>query len=181
MNEYPQVIGYGDHIHLLESFEQYYEKWPKTSAVPKDVVEQWIYRHWSDFEENWVTLNPHCWEFELQSFDNDKLLKIDHIGDWIQQLDAEGKEYVEGKPRSETWLGQHMLSEGTFPVPIIVAEHCGHIRDPRGWDDDYFKEPYQLIEGHCRLACIRGMINSSHKNLKKEHQVWVIKIPNQQK
>jgi len=174
MSEYPPVEGYGD--HEVESFDSYFEKWPKDSVIPKDIVEQLVYRHWSDFEEDWIPLDPHGWEYELRTFTNGEILQVDHIGDWVQRFDAEGKEYVEGKPRSETWLAKHMLSEGTFPAPIIVAEDCGHIRHPKGWDTDYFKEPYQLIEGHCRMGCIRGMINSSHKKLKNEHQVWVVRI-----
>lgn len=172
---YPPVKGYGD--FEVESFNDYYARWPDhLSSIPRSVVEDWVYRHWQDFKNHWAAMQPHQWGFERASFSNSEILSIDHIGTWISELDAEGVEYVTGKPRSRTKLAQHMLANGTFPVPIIVARNAGHVQHPRS-GGERMKEPYQLIEGHCRLACLRGMINAAHPNLAPTHEVWVVTIP----
>ncbi|MGM0785988.1 MAG: hypothetical protein ACQEUM_17985 [Pseudomonadota bacterium] len=172
---FPEVKGYGG--YNPEDFEDYYRRWPdELQTIPKCVVEQWIHRHWDDFQD-WIALNPHKWSWERREFTNQEILKIDHFGDWIEQLHSEGTEYVSAKPRSETFVGGYMLEHGTTPVPMIVAEYSGHAVHPKGFKDDYMKEPYQLIEGHSRLGCLLGMIDSDHPNLMKKHQVWVVRIP----
>lgn len=173
---YPPVKGYGD--FEVEPFESYSARWPVAlSGIPRAIVEDWIYRHWHDFRNHWMQMQPHRWEFARASFSSFEILSIGHIGTWIPELDAEGVEYVTGAPRSRTRLAQFMLANGTFPVPIIVARDAGRIIHPRSGGES-MKEPYQLIEGHCRLACLRGMINSRHPNLSARHEVWVATIPN---
>lgn len=173
--KYPAVFKYGDVD--VESFESYYSKWPEElSAIPKLVVQDWIYRHWRDFSNYWITLEPHHWSFESVTFSNFEVLGIDHISTWIKELDAEGVEYVGDTPRSKSRLAQYMLNNGTFPIPILVAKNAGHVIHPRS-AKDRMKAPLQLIEGHCRLACMRGMINSNYPNLAAEHIVWMATIP----
>jgi len=172
---YPPVRDYGDIER--ESFDSYYGRWPQElSNIPKPVVEDWIHRHWNCFEERWSALAPHKWEYHLETFSNDRILAIDHVLTWIQDLDAEGVEYVTDKPRAQTRLARFMLEHGTFPVPIIVAQDASHLIAP-GSGGEHMKAPLHLIEGHSRLACIRGMINSSYPTLKPQHSVWVVKIP----
>lgn len=172
---YPAVQKYGD--IEMESFEKYYGRWPtELQTIPREVVKDWIYRHWTVFQNHWIGLKPHLWSYRCASFSNEDIVSINHIGTWIPELDAEGVEYVSGAPRSRTPLAQYMLSRGTFPVPIIVAESAGNVVYPHS-GGELMKEPYQLIEGHNRLACIRGMINSQHSNLASSHSVWVVSIP----
>lgn len=172
---YPTVHRYGDMDR--ESFDSYYSRWPpELSSIPKSVVEDWIYRHWNCFQDRWISLAPHTWTYRKSSFNNDQILTIDHVLTWISELDAEGVEFVTGAPRSQCSVGRFMLSEGTFPVPIIVAEEASHVVCPRG-GGAHMKAPLQLIEGHTRLACLRGMINAGHQNVKNNHQVWLVQIP----
>ena len=161
----------------MESFESYYARWPvELAGIPKPIVEHWIHRHWSCFRERWVSLHPHTWTYRLTSMSSEQVLAIDHVGKWIEELDAEGVEYVTGAPRSRTPLAQKMLASGTFAEPIIVAEGASHVVCPRS-GGERMKVPLQLIEGHTRLAIIRGMINARHPNLASEHDVWVVRIP----
>jgi len=171
---YPAVRNYGD--YNKESFDEYYRRWPSAlGGIPKGIVEDWIYRHWSDFEEYWMSLQPQNWLYELVQLDNSAVLSIGHVGSWIPELDAEGVEYVGNFPRAKTRLARFMTETGTFPVPIIVARMAGSIVHPRSGGET-MKEPFQLIEGHNRLACIRGMINSNHPHLLNSHSVWVATI-----
>ena len=172
---YPPVIGYGEED--VETFDDYFARWPANlSSIPKDVIRDWIYRHWGEFNHHWSHLHPHTWSYELEQFSNDEILSIDHISNWMANLDAEGIEYVSDTPRSKTDLAQYMLNNGTFPIPILVAKNAGHVIYPHG-GGEHMKDPLQLIEGHSRLACIRGMIHSNHANLKQQHDVWLVSIP----
>lgn len=166
---FPKVNNYGDID--VEDFQSYYARFPKElKSIPIDVVENWIYRHWDDFTE-WIPLKPQDWKYELKEFSNNEILKISHINDWIPILKAEAVEYVTRGKRVNNYVGQYMLKNGTTPSPIIVGENIGHISYPRMPITCLMKEPYQLIEGHSRLACLLGMISSSHINLKKYHKV----------
>ncbi|MFL0801874.1 MAG: hypothetical protein K6L80_15585 [Agarilytica sp.] len=171
---FPEVKDYGG--FNPESFEEYYGRLtPDLKRVPKDVIEQWVHYHWQCFTE-WMILSPHKWKYYLYHFKNKQVAEIDHIGDWISTLDAEGEEYVTGKPRSKSWLCQHMLKSGTFPRPIIVAKNAESFDHPRGLRGEKMKPGLQLIEGHCRLAILRGMINAKCKNLKAKHKIWLVEI-----
>ena len=172
--KYPPVRKYGDID--AEEFDAYYARWPdELSAIPKLIVQDWIHRHWRDFREHWIDLAPHHWQYESRVFSNEEILLIDHIGTWIRELDAEGVEYVSGAPRGGTRMAKYMLTHGTFPVPILVAQGAGHVVHPRS-AREFMKEPLQLIEGHCRLACLRGMINANYSSLATRHRVWVATI-----
>lgn len=172
---YPPVLGYGD--QKTESFDDYYARWPsELSSIPQQVVQDWIYRHWSCFNSYWAATKPHLWAYRLEAFTNAKILTIQHPEGWTQSLEDESAEYVAGKPRSHAPFAKYLLTNGTFPLPILVAEDAGHVRHPR-LRGEVMKEPYQIIEGHRRLICIRGMINSKHPALKGEHSVWVATIP----
>ena len=74
---YPAVKNY-DSLSP-ELFEEYFKKWPeKLNHIPKEVIESWIYRHWSDFQD-WIPLQPEKWKYELCEFNNDQILEIDHV------------------------------------------------------------------------------------------------------
>lgn len=171
----PEVRGYGE--LNKESFESYYARWPaEFSSVPKCVVENWIYRHWANFQA-WLPLRPLEWKYELTEYSNEQIMTIDHFGDWLDTLDYWGSELFRDKMRRDTWLAQYMLRGGTTPVPIMVAVNAGQVCHPRGCETDLMKEPYQLIEGHMRLAYLRGMIRRGYGALKPTHSVWAITIP----
>ena len=173
--KYPPVKNYGDTD--AESFEAYYSRWPSTmAAIPKGIVEDWIYRHWTDFEHHWANLRPHLWRYQKVKLSNDEILLIDHVSTWIEELDAEGVEYVSGAHRSTTRLARYMLEHGTSPVPILIAKDSGHMLHPHSASET-MKEPLQLIEGHRRLACLRGMIHAKHPMLASHHEVWLATIP----
>ncbi|OBU24700.1 hypothetical protein [Photobacterium aquimaris] len=161
----------------VESFEDYYQKWPQTlNHIPKEVVETWIYRHWSGFQD-WLPLQPECWAYELCEFTNEQIMEIGHVDDWPLQLRSWGRELLQGQYRKTTWLGKYMLEKGTTPTPIIIGQNFGSLAHPVEYDDENMKEPYQLIEGHMRLSYLMGMIMGHHCNLSKKHKVWVATYP----
>jgi len=62
-----------------------------------------------------------------------------------------------------------MLSEGTWPEPVIVlapAEGCSY---PNGQP---LPQPYCLLEGHHRLGYLRAMALDGDP-LQEMHRVWI--------
>lgn len=156
----PEVAEYWE-LGKKEAFETYYKRFPQElSNVPRCVVENWIYRHWQCFQEDWFWLDLSKCSFKKVTYNNDEISNIDHVGDWLNTLDFWGDELFKDKTRQEnTYLGKFMLETGTTPAPIIVAKNAHNIKDPRGSKMN-MKVPFQLIEGHMRLAYLRGMIKS---------------------
>ena len=146
-----------------EDFDSYYDRWPeKLRHVPKCVIETWIYRHWSDYANDWLGIDLSGVGFELIKMNNVQVMKIGHISDWMKKLDGWGNQLFVDKLRQDTWLAKHMLIHGTWPNPIIVAPNEGNLEHPRGGK---MMPPMQLIEGHMRLDYVRGMIRKKYEQL----------------
>lgn len=160
----------------VEPFEMYFERWPIEYAhVPSSVVETWIYRHWRDFQ-CWLPLQPLDWSYELKQLNSSDILTIGHVRRWPETLKFWGDDLFEGKSRRATWLGRTMLATGTTPAPMIVAHDAGRYGHPREANVP-FVEPYQLIEGHMRLAYLQGMIRHGHPQVQPHHDVVVATLP----
>lgn len=169
----PAVKDYGGHNQ--ESFDDYYKRWPnELSNFPRCVVENWVHRHWQDFKNHWLGRSIECYSFELTNLTNPQIMEIGHIADWLKTLDYWGDELFRSKARQETWLGKYMLANGTTPAPIIVAPNATGLEHPKGGP----MHSNQLIEGHMRLAYLRGMIRHSHQALGTAHVVWHASMPN---
>ena len=176
LNRYgvPAVEGWGDTLGS-EPFETYIQNWPQTlSNFPESVIRQWVYRHWRDFQNRWIGWDLPRFRFVEATYTNDEIMAIDHISDWLNTLDFWGDELFTNKMRQSTWLATYMLEHGTSPEPIMVAVNAGGLKHPdRGFP---MKSPLQLIEGHMRLAYLRGMIRHKHP-LQSQHRVWNVTLP----
>lgn len=168
----PEVKGYGN--FNVESFVDYYARWPEQlSNFPKCVVENWVYRHWQDFKSLWLDRSIELFAFRQVDLSNSEIMEISHIDNWLELLDYWGDELFRNKMRQETWLANYMLVNGTSPAPIIVAPNAYALEHPKGGP----MQANQLIEGHMRLAYIRGMIRHHHPKLKPSHIVWHVSLP----
>ncbi|WP_261370028.1 hypothetical protein [Lysobacter antibioticus] len=168
----PAVRGYGG--HNPESFDDYYKRWPaELSNFPRCVVENWVHRHWQDFESLWLNRSIELFSFEQVSLGNSQVMEIEHTATWLKTLDCWSDGLFKNKARQETWLGKYMLENGTTPAPMIIAPDASGLKHPRGWP----MHKNQLIEGHMRLAYLRGMIRRSHPTLKSAHIVWHVSMP----
>ncbi|WP_245228133.1 hypothetical protein [Xanthomonas bromi] len=168
----PSVKCHGD--SGAESFEHYYARWPtRLINFPRCVVESWVHRHWRDFETYWLDRSIEQFVFTQASLSNAEILKIGHFDNWLETLDYWGDELFRDQMRKNTWLAMHMLTNGTSPKPIIVAPDSSGLKHPKG----AAMHPNQLIEGHMRLAYLRGMIRHNHPALKTSHNVWLLSLP----
>lgn len=174
----PIPIGYD--TFEVEPFAEYRVSLPSVfNRVPDLVIETWIYRHWSDFR-SWLKLNPLNWRYSLTSLSSEEILKISHVNDWPDTLRYWGDDLLDGNSRKTTWLGRYMLKHGTTPTPMIVAVGAGAIEHPRelGYT---MKEPYQIIEGHMRLAYLQGLIRRHHPTIMEAHAVYLVEMPRKSK
>lgn len=118
----------------VESFTEYRRRWPKQyDCVPDLVIETWIYRHWRNFQAR-LSLRPLEWDYELGFLDDEKVMTLAHVGDWMETLPYWGVDLLDRKTRKGTWLGRYILEQGTTSTPTIVAANAGawsHIRGNR--------------------------------------------------
>ena len=171
----PPVEGYGD--FEVEPFESYEAKWPRDEYpnIPSCLVENWVYRHWSEFSSYWLNAGVLEWNYELCSFSNEMVSEICTFPKMMKTMGFWGEELFRNRMRQETWLANFMLENGTTPAPILVLQGGEKLVHPRGRPGEKMCGPYQLIEGHMRTAYLWGMQRNSSAALKSEHQVWLAK------
>ncbi|MGY3571627.1 hypothetical protein [Vibrio paucivorans] len=159
----------------LESFKSYYSRWPKNLRnIPKNIVEQWVYRHNETFLEMWSELRPHKWSFQRKNFSVKECLGITHLPREIEHYEDVGNRYIR-QVNDRDFLSNYMLQHGKFPQPIIVARGASAILHPKGAHLNEFMTDNQLIEGHRRLGLLRAMFKNEMK-LKSKQKVWVMRI-----
>lgn len=111
MTEIPKPKEYGSFD--VEPFEDYRARLPSEfDAVPDAVLETWIYRHWSDFQE-WLPLRPLEWKYKLVSMPSAEITRIDHVGQWSDTLRYWGDDLLDGRrffafsPPFAKFIGMH--------------------------------------------------------------------------
>jgi len=174
MSGIPKPRNYGSFD--VEPFEDYLARLPaEFDAIPDLVIETWIYRHWREFQE-WLPLRPLEWEYTLTSMPSAEVLRISHVSDWPKTLRYWGDDLLDGTFRKDTWLGRYMLEHGTAPTPLIVALNAGRWGHPRE-GGHAMQEPYQIIEGHMRLAYLQALIRRNYTTVLPNHQVFLAELP----
>ena len=141
--------------------------------MPECLIETWAHRHWVEFSSYWIPAGALDWVYELRRFSNAEILEIRTDARGMATLNCWGDQLMADKLRQDSWLGEYMLAIGTTPRPILVFEGGGATEHPRGVAGAKMIEPFQLIEGHMRLAYLRGMQRAGWDKLQESHEVWV--------
>ena len=171
----PPVLGYSSFER--EPFAEYIKRWPPAlSNFPPNVVEFWVHRHWSDFQDHWLSLDLAALRFEFKRYTNPQVMQIGYFEDRFEALDHWGDALFVNPIRKNSWLGKYMLENGTVPEPPILAIDAHGIVHPRGLKDELMQVPSHLIEGHMRLAYLRGMIRNKYPGLKPDHPIWEMRF-----
>ncbi len=159
----------------LETFKSYYARWPKgLRNIPKNVVEEWVYRHNETFLEMWSHMKPEKWSFRRKRLSTNQCLDITHIPKEIQHYEDVGFRYIR-HVHDRDFVADFMLEKGSFPQPIIIARGATSLIHPKGAHLNDHMTDNQLIEGHRRLGLLRAMALSKRK-LKSKHKVWVMRF-----
>lgn len=159
----------------VESFKSYFARWPKRLGnIPKDVVEQWVYRHNESFLEMWSSFKPERWSFRRTKLTTKQFLEISHLPGEVNHYESVGIRCINQTPATE-YVANYMLKNGTFPKPIIVATAATHLIHPRGKQFNEYMTMNQLIEGHRRLGLLRAMC-LANKRLKLKHDIWIMRF-----
>lgn len=162
---------YGD--HHVEPLQSYVERIrPLLPNYPDDVLEQWLYRHWHCVRETWSWLGLHALSFvkviwpASQIYSQVKSGNQEAIDGWSQQF---RREHI----LRESYVGKFMLQHRTWPVPPIVVRNDHGLTMPHGLK---LGEPYNLLEGHHRLAYLRSMYEYGSLNPCHVHPLWVATV-----
>ncbi|MGL4933125.1 MAG: hypothetical protein ACRC4P_07345 [Aeromonas sp.] len=141
---------------------------PQVPFIPENVLSQWIYRHWRGFESNWNFIDLACHQFQCESWPTAQL--VDQVGSrHMEVIERWGEMLRSNRYVRRSWLGEQMLSEGTWPEPIIVLAPAAGSSYPSGQP---LPQPYCLLEGHHRLGYLRAMAHDGEP-LQKTHRVWI--------
>ena len=141
---------------------------PLVPSIPSNVLAQWIYRHWRGFESNWSFIDLASHRFECESWSTARIVgEIDSRH--IEVIDRWGEMLRHNRYVRRSWLGEKMLSEGSWPEPVIVLASTAGDSYPNGQP---LPHPYCLLEGHHRLGYLRAMAQDGEP-LQAQHQVWV--------
>jgi len=172
------LLGHELEKETGEPFERYSSRITKLlPSFPTDVIEQWLYRHNSDFIKKFTHLPLSSFDFRLSRFSNEDFTLIKLFDrDYEYYLDA-GKNLLGDPIIRERGLGHIMLKRGSFPCPVIVFEGFNLHQDYAG---ENFLAPFHLVEGHRRWAFLRTMIKFSETSmipaLLEEHEVFRVTL-----
>lgn len=139
---------------------------------PPQVISDWIVCHGSSAfkEHGWFDFR--LFRFELSKrpthfFLNDVLTSNEPaIQDWALAIKT-------NRQFQEYNLGSYMITNGTWPVPPLVLDNPTDLIDPRG--DTLGR--YHLLEGHHRLAYLKGLAMEPATANRREHSVWWVTYP----
>jgi hypothetical protein len=135
---------------------------------PDDVIEQWTYRHFNDFVHDYWYLEYDKLVFSLVKWDLNQIMEIE--SKIMTTLDFWGDELYKSKTnfRTKTWLGNFFITNKTWPKPIIVFDNTNKLIET-----NMFKQ-FILLEGHMRLAYMRGQIKHGIEQIENQHDIWLV-------
>lgn len=156
---------------IIEAFEDYMARVkPVLPEMPEDVVCQWLFSHpqviddwdWLDFSSLSFTLED--WSIsQIPAVDKDKNCPV-HT--YRYNLDRNKPESGKGRMGR---LVEYFEDNQTWPrSPIFLENAEGQYAPPGGWE---MSHPYQLLEGHHRLAVFS--LFRDENRLCDKHQIWV--------
>jgi len=140
---------------------------------PAQVLADWILNHgrnafrehgWLDYRQLRFALRDEPTAF----FDTVATSNDSAVGSWSHQFrtDPQFQQYD---------LGEFMAANGTWPVPPIVLDNTSGLTTPRG----EILGRHHLLEGHHRLAFLRGLQTPPALAIQPVHSLWLATIEHQ--
>ena len=148
-----------------EPFEQYAARVrPLLPTYPDEVLRQWSY-------DNPRTMYRYAWLnferfiFREETWSSERIVR--DVQTWNEDA-VRALEPVILSPGNPSRLERYMLEHRTWPVPIIAITNPRQIRRKHA---RCFREPFQLLEGHHRLAYLRALFRQGMAMA--EHRIWL--------
>jgi hypothetical protein len=156
-----------EYDNLLESSEEYAARVKAVVPnMPDDVIDQWFYSHPTAID-SWTWLRLSSVWFTLEEWATADVPALDRedgsVHTYRYHLDRTGP-----SPRMSRLI-DYFAENQTWPRCPIMLENFGgqHVR-PDGWK---CRVPYQLLEGHHRLAVFS--LYRDRGELAERHRIWV--------
>jgi hypothetical protein len=157
-----------------EPFDSYFARIEQVIPnFPRSVVQQLIYRHYSDMviEYAWL-LTDVAYSFRRASLPTARIIAEVNTHKMDDVVDPLGQKILSESRGQQSWLQEYMLTERTWPTPIIVLDNRGGMKGPRG---QQYGVPMHLLEGHLRLGYLRALRDSGTE-LRPNHELWAVFI-----
>ncbi|PFM94286.1 hypothetical protein COJ53_00635 [Bacillus cereus] len=162
-------------IYCDNGFEKYCERIAKKFGdIPSEVLEQWVYRLSDDDVANeFGSIDYTKVKFELQEWYTNTMLEVNHTKFGKMFIERRIKELTDlnGDIKQSSYghlkdLINYWYKKGTWRIPpIIMISEC--------FEEKEYQMPYQLVEGHNRLAWIKYFaLNDSELKIAENHKVW---------
>ncbi|MCP4020866.1 MAG: hypothetical protein GY729_03405 [Desulfobacteraceae bacterium] len=161
-----------------QSDESFGKVYPRLQSAlpnfPKNVIEQWVFRHFDSFiDKNWW-IGLEGLSFNLESWSNEDIfnkvnsLKMDMVDHW-------GDRFCNRlmNKRLIGWLDDFYMNKKKWPHPIIILKNKKGIADP---DGKQLSQPYHLLEGHMRLAYFRAFIKKKISPKYGCQDIWIVEF-----
>ena len=119
---------------------------------PEEVLTDWLLRHGSFAFFLFGWLDYRRFRFSREEWQTSKLLEL-VISSNERDMDIWTQELREFPEVQQQRLGAFMINNGTWPSTPLVLDNTNEIRRPSGQP----LSRYHLLEGHHRLAFLRGL------------------------
>lgn len=170
--EIPRPIIDENDIVTESSVEYIPRAKPVLRCMPDDVIDQWLYSH-PQVIDDWNWLDLASLQFSLEEWRVSDVPAVDQDADSAVHTYRYNLDRTEPSMRSMRVrrLVEYFEANQTWPrSPIFLENLQGqHVRLD-GWK---CSEPYQLLEGHHRMAVFS--LFRDQGRLRETHQVWVAK------
>lgn len=134
---------------------------------PPQVVDDWFRRHGAHVLDNTSYLDHRSLKFELAQWPTASLAQVTtrcEIADWtLGFVDRNTDLFYRG------CVSNYILQNGTWPIPPSIL-----VGPERTIGADHLGSAH-LLEGHRRLAFVRGMAEENHPLIHPFHDVWVVR------
>lgn len=134
---------------------------------PREVLLEWIGRHGYEQMRRWKHVDLRSLRFEKVEWtaaEVARLKPMPHSEDYLQI--GQNSMGACALSREGDWLAQQLLSDGTWPYPVVVIENDGTLSGPSG----AVPVGKVLVEGHRRVSLL---LNTPQDMLKGTHTVWL--------
>lgn len=175
---YRSLQPHGDGAWGKERFAEYANRAaPLLPHFPREVLEDWLYRHSSDAIRRYGWLDLRLLRFEKQLWPTQRILsevraREDRCVEGWKGLFLDGGR--DGDSLRNSKLGAFMREQGSWPIPPVVIADTSHLLPPTG----FTLHPCHLIEGHHRLAYLRAIAQMPQISERPEHEIWVVRVEN---